>query len=86
MRLGMWAEKVGIQDENHAGFRKGRSMPDVVQVMVRMLEDVEDGRRRVDVSEGVFEKGERPEAWHLYLRKTLLKVNKSGLRLFFGEI
>ena len=51
MKLGMWAEKIGIQDENPAGFRRGRSMSDVVQVMVRMQEDVEDRRRRVDVSE-----------------------------------
>ena len=29
-------------------------MPDVVQVMVRMQEDVEDRRRRVDVSERVL--------------------------------
>ena len=28
-------------------------MPDVVQVMVRVQEDVEDGRRRVGVSECV---------------------------------
>ena len=51
MRLGMWAETIGILDENQAGFRKGRSTPDVVQVMARVQEDVEDGRRRVDVSE-----------------------------------
>ena len=51
MKLGMWAEKIGILDENPAGFRRGRSMPDVVQVMVRMQEDVYDRRRRVDVSE-----------------------------------
>ena len=47
----MWAENIGILDENPAGFRRGSSMPDVVQVMVRMQEDVEDRRRRVDVSE-----------------------------------
>ena len=79
MRLGMWAEKIGILDENQAGFRKGRSTPDVVQVMVRMQEDVEVGRRRVDVSERMLEEGEGPEARHLYLRKALLRVNKSGL-------
>ena len=39
MRLGMWAEKIGILDENQAGFRKGRSTPDVVQVMVRVQQD-----------------------------------------------
>ena len=46
MKLGMWAEKIGILDENPAGFRRGRSMPDVVQVMVRMQEDVADRRKR----------------------------------------
>ena len=51
MKLGMWAEKIGILDENPVGFRRGRSMSEVVQVMVRMQEDVEDRRRRVDVSE-----------------------------------
>ena len=74
----MWAEKIGILDENPAGFKRGRSMPDVVQVMVRMQEDVED-RRRVDVSERVLVEVEWSEAWHLYLRKALLRVNKSDL-------
>ena len=65
VRLGMWAEKIGILDENQTGFRKGTSMRDVVQVMVRVQEDVENGRRRVGVSERVLEEGERPEARHL---------------------
>ena len=38
MRLGVWAEKVGILDDNQAGFRRGRSTADVVQVMVRLEE------------------------------------------------
>ena len=79
MKLGMWAEKIGILDENPAGFRRGRSMSDVVQVMVRMQEDVEDRRRRVDVSERLLGEREWSEARHLYLRKALLRVNKSGL-------
>ena len=79
MKLGMWAEKIGILDENPAGVRRGRSMPDVVQVMVRMQEDVEDRRRRVDCVRRVLVEVEWSEAWHLYLRKALLRVNKSGL-------
>ena len=79
MKLGMWAEKIGILDENPAGFRRGRSMSDVVQVMVRMQEDVEDRRRRVDVSERLLGEREWSEAWHLYMRKALLRVNKSSL-------
>ena len=47
-RIGVWAEKVDILvDDNMAGFRRGRSTVDVVQVMVRLEEDVEDLRRRV---------------------------------------
>ena len=61
----MWSEKIGILDENQAGFRKGRSTPDVVQLMVRVQKDVKDGRRRVGVSERVLEEGEWPEARHL---------------------
>ena len=79
MKLGMWAEKIGILDENPAGFRRGRSMSDVVQVMVRMQEDVEDRRRRLDVSERLLGEREWSEARHLYLRKALLRVNKSSL-------
>ena len=37
----------------------------MVQVMVRVQEDVEVGRRRVGVSERVLEEGEWPEARHL---------------------
>ena len=82
----MWAEKIGILDENPAGFRRGRSMPDVVQVMVRIQEDVEDRRRRVDVSERVLVEVEWSEARHLFLRKALLRVNKSGLWGYWTEM
>ena len=62
----MWAEKIGILDENQAVFfLKGRSMPDAVQVMVRVQENLEDRRRRVGASERVLEEGEWPEARHL---------------------
>ena len=44
-RLRVWAESVGILDDNQAGFRRGISTADVVQVMVRLEEDVEDLRR-----------------------------------------
>ena len=54
-------------------------MSDVVQVMVRMQVDVEDRRRRVDVSERLLGEREWSEARHLYLRKALLRVNKSSL-------
>ena len=48
-RLGWWAEHLNLLDENQAGFRKGRSTADVVQMMVRMEEDVVDCKRRVNV-------------------------------------
>ena len=47
-RLSEWAEGLGLLDDNQAGFRSGRSTADVVQMMVRMQEDVEDCMRRVD--------------------------------------
>ena len=79
MKLGMWAEKIGILDENPAGFRRGRSMSDVVQVMVRMQENVEDRRRRVDVSERLLGEREWSEARHLYLRKALHYIESTSL-------
>ena len=47
-RVGRWAEHLKLLDENQAGFRKGRSTADVVQVMQRIQEDVVDYKRRVN--------------------------------------
>ena len=44
-RVGWWAEHLKLLDENQAGFRKGRSTADVVQVMRRIQEDVVDCKR-----------------------------------------
>ena len=38
-RLGVWAEKVGILDDNQAGFRRRRSTSNVVQFRVRLEEE-----------------------------------------------
>ena len=46
-RLRWWAEHLGLMDESQAGFRRGSSTADVMQMMVRMNEDVGDYRRRV---------------------------------------
>ena len=74
-RVSAWAEGLGLLDDNQAGFRSGRSTADVVQMMVRVQEDVEDCRRRVnDVSEC-----EWPVARLLDLRKAYPRVNKPGL-------
>ena len=51
-RLSVWAECLDLLDDNQAGFRSGRSTADVVQMMVRVNDDVEDCMRRVsDVGE-----------------------------------
>ena len=47
-RVGRWAEHLKLLDENQAGFRKGRSSADVVQVMMRIHEDVIDCNQRVN--------------------------------------
>ena len=41
-RLGVWAERVDILNDNQAGFRRGKSTANVVHIMVRLEEDVED--------------------------------------------
>ena len=74
-RLAWWAEWLGLLDDNQAGFRTGRSTADVVQMMVRMEEDVEDCKRRVnDVNEH-----EWPVARLLDLRKAYPRVSKPAL-------
>ena len=78
-RSGVWAERVRLLDENQAGFRRGRSTADVVQIMVRLEEDVVDGRRRVIGGNGNLEEGEWPEARLLDLRKAYPRVNRPGL-------
>ncbi|KAI8486755.1 hypothetical protein Bbelb_355030 [Branchiostoma belcheri] len=77
-RLSWWAEWLGLLDDNQAGFRKGRSTADVVQMMVRMQEDVADCKRRVNGEEEVDEI-EWPVARLLDLRKAYPRVNKPAL-------
>ena len=74
-RVACWAECLGLLDDNQAGFRAGRSTADVVQMMVRMQEDVDDCMRRVnDVSAH-----EWPVARLLDLRKAYPRVSKPAL-------
>ena len=47
-RLMLWAEDVGLLDDNQQGFRKGRSTGDATQMMVRLKEDAEDLEKRRD--------------------------------------
>ena len=74
-RVSAWAECLDLLDDNQAGFRKGRSTADVVQMMVRVNEDVEDCMRRVDDVSAY----EWPEARLLDLRKAYPRVNKPAL-------
>ena len=74
-RVACWAECLGLLDDNQAGFRAGRSTADVVQMMVRMQEDVDDCMRRVnEVNEH-----EWPVARLLDLRKAYPRVSKPAL-------
>ena len=74
-RLALWSECLGLLDDNQAGFRVGRSTADVVQMMVRMEEDVEDCKRRVnDVNAYDW-----PTARLLDLRKAYPRVSKPAL-------
>ena len=80
-RLSWWAERLDFLDENQAGFRRGRSTADVVQMMVRMQEDVDDCKRRVQEygREERMEESEWPCARLLDLRKAYPRVSKPAL-------
>ena len=71
-RLSRWAERLGLLDNNQAGFRLGRSTADVVKMMVRVLEDVDDCMRRVDV----VSEPECQVTRLLDLRKAYLRMSK----------
>ena len=76
-RLQVWAEDVGILDDNQQGFRKGRSTGDATQMMVRLKEDAEDLERR-RVGEEVDDK-DVLVARLLDLKKAYPRVNKPAL-------
>ena len=67
------------------GFRRGRSTGDVVQVMFRLEEGVEDLRRTVLGGSRDLDQGEWPEAWLLDLRKVYPRVNKPALRMLLNR-
>ena len=79
-RLGKWAERLGLMDDNQSGFRTGRSTGDAAQVLIRMQEDVDDYRRRLgDRYEEVRQSDRWPEARLLDLRKAYPRVSKPAL-------
>ena len=45
-RLRWWAEHLQLLDDNQNSFRQGRSSADATQIMVRMLEDMTDIKKR----------------------------------------
>ena len=78
-RVGRWAEHLKLLDENQAGFRKGRSTADVVQVMQRIQEDVVECKRRVNDGASDMNEDVWPCARLLDLRKAYLRVSKPAL-------
>ena len=79
-RLGKWAERLGMLDENQSGFRTGRSTGDAAQILIRMQEDLVDYRRRLgDRYEEVRSSDRWPEARLLDLRKAYPRVSKPAL-------
>ena len=79
-RLGRWAERLGMLDDNQSGFRTGRSTGDAAQVLIRMQEDVVDYRRRLgERYDEVRNSDKWPEARLLDLRKAYPRVSKPAL-------
>ena len=78
-RLRLWAEALGLMDDDQSGFRKGRSTADVTQVMYRIQEDVEDLQKRIHAAGGTFLDEDKPTARLLDLKKAYPRVNKYAL-------
>ena len=77
-RLAWWAEWFGLLDKNQANFRPGRPMLDVLQIIVRMEEDVGCCKRRVNKNN----LHEWPVERLLGLSKAYPLVNKPALWMF----
>ena len=76
-RLKVWAEDMGVLDDNQAGFRRGRWTADSTQVMIRIQEDDVDLRQRMGEEE--VDPKVVPTARLLDLRKAYPRVNKPAL-------
>ena len=78
-RLSWWAEHLELLDENQAGFKKGKSTDDVVQIMVKMQKDMDACRKRKYVNEERMEDDEWPSAMLLGLEKVYPRVINRSL-------
>ena len=78
-RLRIWSEKLGLLDDNQSGFRKGRSTADATQIMIRIQEDTEDLRKRLEAKGEEISRDDKPVARLLDLRKAYPRVNKPAL-------
>ena len=78
-RIRLWSEALGLMDDDQSGFRKGRSTADVTQVMVRLQEDTNDLKRRLEKEGREIPEGEEPVARLLDLRKAYPRVNRPAL-------
>ena len=84
-RIRIWSEKVGLLDEEQAGFRKGRSTADVTQIMYRIQEDTEDLKRRVESKGETIPEEDKPSARLLDLSKAYPRVNKYAMWRILGK-
>ena len=75
-RLRIWAEHMGLLDDEQAGFRKGRATADVTQIMVRIQEDTVDLRKRMAAAGEELAEDDKPAARLLDLRKAYPRINK----------
>ena len=78
-RLRIWSEKVGLLDDDQAGFRAKRSTADITQIFYRIQEDTKDWLRRAEKAGIQIDEERRPAARLLDLRKAYPRVNKPAL-------
>ena len=70
-RLRIWAEKIGVMDENQDGFRVGRSPADVAHICMRLHEEA-----GLYVIESNIEEAWTPVATLLDIKKAYPRVNR----------
>ena len=78
-RLRVWSEKMGLLDDDQAGFRSKRSTADVTQIFYRIQEDTRDWYRRAEAQGITIPDEKKPAARLLDLRKAYPRVNKPAL-------